>query len=272
MDGADGKRMREKGMNEAEPANAVKTANAINGKKTRIHQRMRASNWIYRKYIKRLLDILLSLSGIIVLAPVIAVLALFVRVKLGSPVIFKQKRPGKGEKIFEMYKFRTMTDERDKDGNLQPDDVRLTDFGKKLRAASLDELPELFNILKGDMSVVGPRPQLVRDMVFMTPKQRRRHAVLPGLTGLAQVNGRNHISWEEKFKWDLQYIEYMSFRTDLAIAWKTVARVLKREGITMDGMETAEDLGDYLLRTGRVNSEFYKRRQEKAKLYLERNN
>ncbi|ERI79276.1 putative sugar transferase EpsL [[Clostridium] symbiosum] len=140
---------------------------------------------MYRKYIKRLLDIIMAAAGIIVLSPVMLVTAFLVRVKLGSPVIFKQKRPGKNERIFEMYKFRSMTDERDQDGNLLPDEVRLTEFGKKLRATSLDELPELFNILKGDMSVVGPRPQLVRDMVFMTSKQRKRHEVLPGLTGLA---------------------------------------------------------------------------------------
>ncbi len=150
---------------------------------------------LYRDYIKRFLDIVLSAGAIIVLSPVMAVTAVLVRVKLGSPVIFKQKRPGKDERIFEMYKFRSMTDARDENGELLPDEVRLTSFGKKLRASSLDELPELFNILKGDMSVVGPRPQLVRDMVFMTEEQRRRHSVRPGLTGLAQVNGRNIIDW-----------------------------------------------------------------------------
>ena len=183
---------------------------------------------MYRKYIKRLLDIIMAAAGIIVLSPVMLVTAFLVRVKLGSPVIFKQKRPGKNERIFEMYKFRSMTDERDQDGNLLPDEVRLTEFGKKLRATSLDELPELFNILKGDMSVVGPRPQLVRDMVFMTAKQRKRHEVLPGLTGLAQVNGRNKISWEEKLSWDLKYVNHISLRTDLSIVVKTIIKVLKR--------------------------------------------
>ena len=199
---------------------------------------------MYRKYIKRLLDIIMAAAGIIVLSPVMLVTAFLVRVKLGSPVIFKQKRPGKNERIFEMYKFRSMTDERDQDGNLLPDEVRLTEFGKKLRATSLDELPELFNILKGDMSVVGPRPQLVRDMVFMTAKQRKRHEVLPGLTGLAQVNGRNKISWEEKLSWDLKYVNHISLRTDLSIVVKTIIKVLKRENISTVGMETAEDLGD----------------------------
>ena len=153
---------------------------------------------MYRKYIKRMLDFLLSLMAIIILSPVLIVVAILVRTKLGSPVIFKQKRPGLNEKIFTLYKFRTMTDERDEKGNLLPDDIRLTRFGKLLRSTSLDELPELFNILKGDMTIVGPRPQLVRDMVFMTDTQRKRHSVRQGLTGLAQINGRNNLSWEEK--------------------------------------------------------------------------
>ena len=191
---------------------------------------------MYRKYVKRLLDIIMAAAGIIVLSPVMLVTAFLVRVKLGSPVIFKQKRPGKNEKIFEMYKFRSMTDERDQDGNLLPDEVRLTEFGKKLRATSLDELPELFNILKGDMSVVGPRPQLVRDMVFMSSKQRKRHTVLPGLTGLAQVNGRNNITWEEKFRWDLQYIRHISFRVDIVIVIKTIGKVLKKDDVNTSGM------------------------------------
>ena len=168
---------------------------------------------IYEKYIKRLLDIVLSLCAIIVLSPVMLITALLVRIKLGSPVIFCQQRPGKidsktgKEKIFKMYKFRSMTDARDEDGELLPDEVRLTKFGKALRSTSLDELPELFNILKGDMSIVGPRPQLVRDMVFMSAEQRQRHLVRQGLTGLAQINGRNAIDWEEKLEWDLRYIE-----------------------------------------------------------------
>jgi len=223
---------------------------------------------MYRKYIKRLLDIIMAAAGIIVLSPVMLVTAFLVHVKLGSPVIFKQKRPGKNEKIFEMYKFRSMTDERDQDGNLLPDEVRLTEFGKKLRATSLDELPELFNILKGDMSVVGPRPQLVRDMVFMSSKQRKRHEVLPGLTGLAQVNGRNKISWEEKLSWDLKYVNHISLRTDLSIVVKTIIKVLKKENISTMGMETAEDLGDYLVRTKKINKEVYEIYNERARLIM----
>ena len=203
---------------------------------------------------------MMSAAGIIVLSPVMLVTAFLVRIKLGSPVIFKQKRPGKNEKIFEMYKFRSMTNERDQDGNLLPDEVILTEFGKTLRATSLDELPELFNILKGDMSVVGPRPQLVRDMVFMTQRQRKRHSVLPGLTGLAQVNGRNNISWEEKLKWDLQYVNHVSFRADILIIIKTIQKVIQKEDISMEGMETAEDLGDYLLRSGKINLSVYEKK------------
>lgn len=219
---------------------------------------------MYRKYVKRLLDIIMAAAGIIVLSPVMLVTAFLVRVKLGSPVIFKQKRPGKNEKIFEMYKFRSMTDERDQDGNLLPDEVRLTEFGKKLRATSLDELPELFNILKGDMSVVGPRPQLVRDMVFMSSKQRKRHTVLPGLTGLAQVNGRNNITWEEKFRWDLQYIRHISFREDIVIVIKTIGKVLKKDDVNTSGMETAEDFGEYLLRKKLITDEEFDKRVNKV--------
>ena len=210
----------------------------------------------------------MAAAGIIVLSPVMLVTAFLVHIKLGSPVIFKQKRPGKNERIFEMYKFRSMTDERDQDGNLLPDEVRLTEFGKKLRATSLDELPELFNILKGDMSVVGPRPQLVRDMVFMSSKQRKRHEVLPGLTGLAQVNGRNKISWEEKLSWDLKYVNHISLRTDLSIVVKTIIKVLKKENISTVGMETAEDLGDYLVRTKKINKEVYEIYNERARLIM----
>ena len=224
---------------------------------------------IYVQRIKRAMDIAMSLGGIVVLSPIIGVTALLVRIKLGSPVLFKQKRPGIDGKIFEMYKFRSMTDEKDEYGNLLPDDVRLTAFGKKLRETSLDELPELFNILKGDMSVVGPRPQLVRDMVFMSEKANKRHSVLPGLTGLAQVNGRNNISWEDKFRWDLKYVKHISFRTDMAILFKTVGKVLKKEDIATEGMETAEDYGDYLLRTGQITKEQYDAGQAKAKQLLE---
>ncbi len=164
-----------------------------------------------------------------------------------------------------MYKFRTMTDERDADGELLSDDIRLTKFGKFLRSTSLDELPELFNILKGDMSIVGPRPQLVRDMVFMTPEQRKRHSVLPGLTGWAQVNGRNCVTWEEKLNFDLQYINDISFLGDWRIIFITISKVFKRDGISTEGMETAEDLGDYLLRIGQIDKEMYIRKIEESR-------
>ena len=212
---------------------------------------------MYRKFFKRLLDVLLSLTAIIILSPVYIFLAILVRVKLGSPVIFTQDRPGRNEKIFKMYKFRSMTDERDVDGNLLPDDKRLAPFGKKLRATSLDELPELFNILKGDMRIVGPRPQLVKDMIFMTDEQRTRHLVRQGLTGLAQVSGRNNISWEEKLSYDIEYINNITFINDLKIILRTINKVLKREDITTGDMDTAEDLCDYLLRTNQITFEFY---------------
>ncbi len=227
------------------------------------------TNRLYRDYIKRFLDIVLSVGAIVVLSPVMAVTAVLVRVKLGSPVIFKQRRPGKDEKIFEMYKFRSMTNARDENGELLPDEVRLTSFGKKLRASSLDELPELFNILKGDMSVVGPRPQLVRDMVFMTAEQRKRHSVRPGLTGLAQVNGRNAIDWEKKLAYDLEYIKRITFSGDMKIIWQTARKaLLSQEGITEEGMATAEDYGDYLLRSGKVNSDIYEKKQLEARKLL----
>ena len=226
---------------------------------------------LYRDYIKRFLDIVLSAGAIIVLSPVMAVTAVLVRVKLGSPVIFKQKRPGKDERIFEMYKFRSMTDARDENGELLPDEVRLTSFGKKLRASSLDELPELFNILKGDMSVVGPRPQLVRDMVFMTAEQRKRHCVRPGLTGLAQVSGRYAIDWEKKLAYDLEYLKRITFLGDVKIIWKTVQKaLLSQEGIIGEGMATAEDFGDYLLRLEKVSWEEYEGKQLEGKRLLKK--
>jgi len=220
---------------------------------------------IYQRYLKRPMDFILSLIALIILSPVFLVVALLVRINLGSPVIFKQQRPGLNEKIFTMYKFRTMTDERDENGELLPDAVRLTKLGKFLRSTSLDELPELFNILKGDMSIVGPRPQLVRDMVFMTSEQRQRHNVLPGLTGWAQVNGRNDITWEEKLALDLEYISNITFLGDLKIIFLTVIKVFKRDGITTQGMDTAEDLGDYLLRIGIINEKDYYDKQELAR-------
>lgn len=217
---------------------------------------------MYKKYIKRLLDFILSLLAIIILSPVLLIIALLVRIKLGTPVIFKQKRPGLNEKIFTLYKFRTMTDKKDEEGNLLPDSERLTKFGKILRSTSLDELPELINILKGDMSIVGPRPQLVRDMIFMTEEQRKRHSVRQGLTGLAQVNGRNNTTWEEKINYDLEYIDNITFINDMKIILKTIRKVFKREDIETDGMDTAEDLCDYLLRTNKVTQDEYKEKLE----------
>lgn len=195
---------------------------------------------MYAKYIKRILDFTISLLAIIVLSPVLLITALLVRIKLGSPIIFKQKRPGKDEKIFTLYKFRTMTDKKDEKGNLLPDDQRLTKFGKLLRATSLDELPELINILKGDMAIVGPRPLLVEYLELYDEEQKHRHDVRPGLTGLAQVNGRNSISWEDKFKEDIKYIEKISLIGDIKIILKTVIKVFKREGISQQENDTME--------------------------------
>lgn len=227
-----------------------------------------AKQGIYARYIKRILDVLLSGCALVVLSPVLLIVAVLVRIKLGSPVIFCQQRPGKGEKIFKMYKFRSMTDQRDENGELLPDEVRLTKFGRSLRSTSLDELPELWNIFKGDMSIVGPRPQLVRDMVFMTAEQRRRHTVMPGLTGLAQVSGRNAISWEDKLATDLRYIQHITFLGDVKIILLTVKKVFCREDISADGMDTAEDLGDYLLRTAQVSEEAFQELQEESKELL----
>lgn len=224
---------------------------------------------LYEKYFKRAIDIACSLIAIIVFCWLYGLVALLVKVKLGSPIIFRQPRPGKDEKVFMMYKFRTMTDERDSDGNLLPDDVRLTNFGKLLRATSLDELPEVFNILKGDMSIVGPRPQLVRDVVFMTDEQRRRAAVRPGLSGLAQVNGRNDIDWEDKLSWDIKYIEKITFWGDVRIVFATVLKAfVKQEGITSGDMATAQDFGDYLLGKDAITKEFYDEKQAEARALL----
>lgn len=198
---------------------------------------MKRKQGIYEKYMKRLFDILLSLFAIICLSPMMLVTAILVRIRLGSPVIFCQERPGKidektgKEKIFKMYKFRSMTDARDENGELLPDEVRLTDFGRKLRSTSLDELPELFNILKGDMSIVGPRPLVPRYLPYYTDIERHRHDVRPGLTGLAQVNGRNFIGWEEIFSYDLHYIEKVTFSRDISIVMKTIGKVFKHENI-----------------------------------------
>ena len=224
---------------------------------------------MYKRYIKRALDIFCALAAIVVFWWLYLIVAILVRVKLGSPVIFKQPRPGKNERIFNLYKFRTMTDERDENENLLPDEVRLTKFGKMLRSTSLDELPECFNILKGDMSVVGPRPQLVRDMVFMTDAQRARHTVRPGLTGLAQVSGRNNITWEKKLAHDLDYIENITFLGDEKIIFLTVwLAFVKHDGISQEGMDTAEDLGDYLLRENKIPQSVYLEKMEESKELL----
>ncbi|MBO0448182.1 sugar transferase [Enterococcus sp. MJM12] len=192
----------------------------------------------YRKYVKRCLDILLSGLALIILSPIFLIVAILVRTKLGSPVLFKQLRPGKNEYIFSMYKFRTMTDEKDSEGNLLPDEIRLTKFGKLLRSTSLDELPELWNILKGDMSIIGPRPLLVEYLPLYNSKQKHRHDVRPGLTGLAQVNGRNAISWEEKFNLDCKYVNNINFKQDTEIFFLTFKKVFIKEGINSESNVT----------------------------------
>lgn len=195
---------------------------------------------IYRSFVKRPMDFILSLIAIIVLSPVFIIVAILVRTKLGSPVLFKQKRPGLNEEIFMMYKFRTMTDERDDKGELLPDSVRLTKFGRLLRSTSLDELPELFNILKGDMSIIGPRPLLVQYLPLYNNHQKRRHEVRPGLSGLAQISGRNAISWEDKFDLDVDYMENISFIGDWKIILLTIKKVFVREGINSETAATME--------------------------------
>lgn len=195
---------------------------------------------MYRLFFKRLIDILLSLLALIILSPVLVVVVILVRIKLGGPVLFTQNRPGKDEKIFKMYKFRTMTDERDTNGELLSDDIRLTKFGKLLRATSLDELPGLWNILKGDMSIVGPRPLLVQYLPLYNEEQKRRHEVRPGLTGLAQVSGRNAISWEEKFQLDVKYINQVTLINDFKIVLLTAKKVFVKEGISSNTSMTME--------------------------------
>lgn len=229
---------------------------------------------MYQHFIKRFFDIVCALLALIVFCWLYAIIAILVRIKLGSPVLFKQIRPGMKdkngkEKLFKLCKFRTMTDERDDDGKLLPDEIRLTKFGAWLRSTSLDELPEAINILKGDMSVIGPRPQLVRDMVFMTEEQRQRHNVRPGLSGLAQVRGRNAISWEGKLSTDLEYIENITFFGDVKIVFQTVRKFLKREDIVREGTVSDMDYGDVLLMEGKVNQEEYQLKQNEAKELLE---
>ena len=223
----------------------------------------------YEKYIKRILDVVCSILAIIVFSWLYIIIAVIVRIKMGSPVLFKQPRPGiiinGNETIFDMYKFRSMTNERDENGDLLPDEKRLPKFGAFLRSSSLDELPEIFCILRGTMSFIGPRPQLVRDMVFMTDQQRMRHTARPGLTGLAQVMGRNAITWEEKLEWDLEYIEKVSFLRDIKILLQTVGAVFRRSGITDGENATALDYGDVLLRDGKISQARYDELQAYAK-------
>ncbi|EHO85834.1 hypothetical protein HMPREF0380_00686 [Eubacterium infirmum F0142] len=196
---------------------------------------------MYKKVIKRMIDFLLSLITLLLFSPIFIIVAFFVRIKLGSPVFFCQKRPGKDEKIFTIYKFRTMTDKRDESGKLCSDDIRLTPFGRKLRATSLDELPQLLNVLKGDMAIVGPRPLMVEYLPYYTEEEKLRHTVRPGITGLAQVKGRNSLSWEDKFAFDIQYVKKMSFILDLKIIIETVSKVIKKSDIGQ-GEESPEYL------------------------------
>ena len=233
---------------------------------------------LYEKYIKRILDILCALAAIIVFCWLYIIVAVLVRIKLGSPVIFKQQRPGLidpktgQERIFAMYKFRSMTNEKDKDGNFLPDEQRLSRFGMLLRGSSMDELPEAFNILKGDMSVIGPRPQLVRDMVFMTNEQRKRHTARPGLSGLAQASGRNALTWENKLNKDLEYIKHITFMEDVRIIMKTIGKVFlnqKEVGLQkISEVDIVEDLGDYLLKTKQITEEQYRNKQKEAEAIL----
>ena len=224
---------------------------------------------MYKKFFKRFFDFFLALIALIVLSPVLLVLVILGWVKMKGNPFFTQLRPGKDERIFKLIKFRTMTCETDENGDLLPDEQRLTRYGQILRSTSLDELPELINILKGDMSIIGPRPQLIRDMVFMTPEQRVRHSVRPGLSGLAQVSGRNNISWEEKFEYDLQYINGgITLWNDIKIIFMTVGKVFKREDTVREGTVSDMDFGDYLLQKGEVTEETYEARQKEAKELL----
>ena len=221
---------------------------------------------MYANNLKRILDFFCALAAICCLSPLMLVLTVVGAFKMKGNPFFTQPRPGKDEKIFKLVKFRTMTNEKDANGKLLPDDVRLTAYGKFLRSTSLDELPELFNILKGDMAVIGPRPQLVRDMVFMTPEQRKRHTVRQGLSGLAQINGRNAVTWETKIAYDLEYIKNITFLGDVKIILTTLNKAfIKRSDITEENCDTATDLGDYLLANGRITREEYDRGQEEAK-------
>ena len=226
---------------------------------------------MYAAFFKRFFDFFLSLLAILVLSPVLLILMLVGAIAMGGNPFFVQPRPGKKgkdgkEKVFNMIKFRTMSNKKDAEGNLLPDEVRLNKYGKVLRSTSLDELPELFNILAGDLSIVGPRPQLVRDMTFMTPEQRRRHDVRPGLTGLAQVNGRNNITWEQKFEYDLKYIDSgITLWGDVKIIFQTVGKVLKRSDTVREGTVSDMDFGDWLMQDGKVDKETYDAKMQEAK-------
>lgn len=229
---------------------------------------------MYAKFFKRLFDLILSLFAIIVLSPILLLLTVIGAIAMGGNPFFTQARPGKidkktgEERIFKLVKFRTMSNKKDADGNLLPDEKRLNSYGKFLRSTSLDELPELLNILVGDMAIVGPRPQLVRDMVFMSPEVRARHSVRPGLTGLAQVNGRNNISWEKKFEYDLEYIGKITLLGDFKIILLTVLKVFRREDTVREGTVSDIDFGDYLLEKGEVEKEYYDEKQKEAKELL----
>ena len=228
---------------------------------------------MYKHFFKRFFDFMISLTAILIISPVLLVMAIVGAIAMKGNPFFCQLRPGKkdkngNERIFRLIKFRTMSNAKDKDGNLLPDAERLNGYGKLLRSTSLDELPELFNILKGDMAIIGPRPQLVRDMVFMTEEQRRRHSVRPGLSGLAQVNGRNNITWEEKFAWDLQYIQHITFIGDIKIIFKTVVKTFKREDTVREGTASDIDFGDWLIAEGKIDHETYEEKQAEAKELL----